>query len=119
MITFARGADTINVRNPELGDHTQTNFMRIYRESRGTDILIGIQTYWPKNKSFSLNFNFASYAEARLIREYYLRNRGYVLSYTDYNGNVYSARITSPDFIITQTTASNYTVSLNLEKETY
>lgn len=119
MITFTRGTDTINIRNPELGDAMQTNFMRIYRESRGTDLLVGRQVYWPKNKTFSLSFNFASYAEAKALREYYLKHRGYILTYVDYNSKSYSVRITSPDFIITQTGAASYTATLSLEKETY
>lgn len=112
---------TIQIKNPELGDIERYSQTRLVVETRGGDLSIFRDSSWPTDNELALTFTELSGDEKQDLEDFIEATLGVEFKYTDHNGLIWKAIITTPDVLVVQDAQTpcggRYTINLTLNVE--
>lgn len=118
MVTLVFETTTLILKNPNMGNVLNTEFTRISRSSTGGDTIIYRDNDWPKVDKLTLVFELLE-CNTKIddLKAFIKMTLGKTFTYTDQNGDIWSALILNPNTGIVQPTIYSYTITLELEVE--
>lgn len=115
MITLASGSLSIQLRNPEFGNSDSVDVRRINRKTRGGDLMVYRDPIWPKTRIFKVNFIFLKQDDLSRLLDFIHRTVGQIVTYTDYEGQVWSGIIITPGDEVSQPGTNNYAATFSFQ----
>ncbi len=115
MITLTKGSLSIQLRNPEFGNTEAIEIRRINRKSRGGDLFVFRDPIWPKSRTFQVKFSFLKEDDISRLLDFVHQTTGQVVTYTDYEGQVWNGIIITPGDEVSQPGTNNYAAQFTLQ----
>ncbi len=109
------GADTLELRLPELSNHDRLDYTRINRETRGGTLIVYADPIWPKTQNMQLNFIGLSENEAQEILNFITLSLGKQILIRGWENHYWEGFITNPDTAIVRDGRNLFSISLELD----
>lgn len=117
MITLTKDSLSIQLRNPEFGNTDAIEVRRINRKTRGGDLMVYRDPIWPKTRTFQVKFAFLREDDLSRLLDFVHRTVGQIVSYTDYEGQVWSGIITTPESEVSVQGRNNHVAQFTFQVE--
>lgn len=115
LVKFSFGVSERYFHKPEFGDKYGDNSTRINRRSRGGDLLISRQSYWPTTKTFDLKFTYLKQEDVDWFLWFFKHTLGKKINYLNYNNILWEGFIMNPQSEATQVGRANFEINIQFD----
>lgn len=121
-VTFTRrqtiimqcASDTIEIRNPELGNSETIDPKRALNETRYGNLTIYRNPIWPKKTTLEFDLTTITRAKALELHDFLFNCLGQEITLTDYESRIWLGVITNPEALINELQSGDCNYSSNL-----
>lgn len=113
---IGEGADTVELRAPNLDNRERLAFNRINRETRGGRLIVFADPIWPQINTLVLSFSGLTKAEVDGLQDFMRNYLGKEVGLTDWEGHQWVGIITSPtESAVQDGKGGQWSISLEFE----
>lgn len=112
----ATPTDTLQLRNPSLGDIHRISMDRVNRETRGGDLKVFADKRWPKSELFLLNFTGLTAVQARALLTFIETHLGEDILLIDWENRLWRGVISEVNDPIVEDRRGSFTGSFEFER---
>lgn len=112
---FVSPTTTLELRNPNFNDKLVVRKSRIYRVSRGNDLIVFKDPIWPKTRIINYAFERLTQVQAQDALDFFEESLGKYIKLTTYESLVYKGIIINPNNPVSQETKSLCSFTLKFD----
>lgn len=109
--------DTLDLRNPNLGNPHRLQLVRINRESRGGTLVIFADPLWPIVESMVFNFSVLTSTQAYALRDFMRTHLGLSIKLIDHENRAWTGIISDPTQPIVEDHKDSFSASFEFQGE--
>ena len=107
--------NTVEIRNPELGNTAKLEFQRINRKTRGGTLIVWADNQWPKIERTELTIRGLTETQAQEYQDFVSTSLGKEIGFTDWENNSWIAIIMNPDAPLIRNRVNDVEITVELE----
>ena len=106
---------TVTLRNPTWGNRDRLAFSRVYRTTRGGDLIVFGDNSWPRQRTQLVTIEALTAAQFASLKSFLLASLGQQISWTDWYDRQWVGVCVNPDTALTQSGRGDRSVSLEMQ----
>jgi hypothetical protein len=114
---FVDPSETLTLKNPELNDVDRLDFVRINRKSRGGDLILHRESFWPETEILSYRFSFLAEKKRYEILSFMNSSLGKEIGLLDFEGRQWRGFLMSIQNDIEDSDRGGFDFALEFEGE--
>lgn len=109
------GAMMLTLPAPDFQNHERAQYSRVNRRTRGGDLMIFRESYWPKSRTFSMQWSHLTAEQRETLRIFVMTNLGKVMTLFDHENRSFQVIITTPENEVREDKRDAHTATLDFE----
>jgi len=109
------GPMVLTLPAPDFQNHERLQYTRVNRRTRGGDLMIFRESYWPKSRTFSMQWSNLKTEEREALRVFVLTNLGKIVTLYDHENRTHQVVITTPENEVREDKRDAHTATLDFE----
>lgn len=115
IITLQLDDFFVQLPSPDFDNVEGFTYTRVNKRTRGGDLIIYRDSYWPKSRSFSYTWSNLKPKERNTLLYFMLHTLGRIVTLVDYENRTFSVYIKNPDSEFTESMLDQHKVKLDFE----
>ncbi len=114
-ITYICGAQSLTLPAPDFENHEKYSFTRVNQRTRGGDLIVYRQDYWPKSKTLSMQFSRLNRLQRDAVFAFVQLTLGQLMTIVTQENVVYQGVIVTPEVEMKESLRDQSVVTIDFE----